>query len=81
MSKIGVNRLTELQAKALASDPTRPGILVNTVSHLCVAFPRACYIPLPSIHMNTKKINVREEKRGEPVKYKHVLSLMTRCWV
>ena len=32
VSKIGVNRLTQLQVKALASDPTRPGILVNAIS-------------------------------------------------
>ena len=32
MSKIGLNRLTELQAKALSDDASRPGILVNSVS-------------------------------------------------
>ena len=32
VSKIGLNRLTELQAKALSSDASRPGILVNSVS-------------------------------------------------
>ena len=33
VSKIGVNRFTELLAKDLTSDPTRPGVLVNAVSH------------------------------------------------
>ena len=32
VSKIGVNRLTEIQATTLASDPTKPGILINAVS-------------------------------------------------
>lgn len=34
MSKIGVNRLTEIQAQSLTSDPTKPGILINTVSNV-----------------------------------------------
>ena len=74
MSKIGVNRLTELQAKALASDPTRPGILVNAVSHLCVAsFQEGYLVPrLPSIHVHTKKCEGgKGGMMGEPVKHKH----------
>jgi carbonyl reductase 1 len=31
VSKIGVNRLAEIQAKTLGSDPSRPGVLVNAV--------------------------------------------------
>ena len=31
VSKIGLNRLTELQAKRFSNDPSRPGILVNSV--------------------------------------------------
>ena len=31
VSKIGVNRLAEIQANTLGSDPSRPGVLVNAV--------------------------------------------------
>ena len=34
VSKIGVNRLAEIQAKTLTSNPSLPGLLVNSVSQL-----------------------------------------------
>ena len=46
VSKIGLNRLTELQAKAFASDPTRPGILVNSVSTFYLANSHLCRLIL-----------------------------------
>ena len=32
VSKIGVSRLTELQQQTIGSDPSKPGILINSVS-------------------------------------------------
>ena len=44
VSKIGVNRLTELLAEKVAVDPSRPGVLVNGVSTHSV-------VECPSQHM------------------------------